>query len=222
MNNTFLKRIACLLLACSPVVALSAGADYDAREQAARNAVGEFATRLGGELKKTMSTEGPAAAISVCRDLAPQIAGEMSRHNGWRVTRVSDRIRNPMLGMTDAWEIDVLAQFRARAARGEALPKMHFSEVVTEGGKRYFRYMQAIGTQPVCLACHGAPENLPDSIKTALRTDYPFDLATGYGAGELRGAFSIKQPLDLPLRGAAGTPADGASSSANGSEVRPH
>lgn len=197
------KQCAFLLLSCSPVIALSAGEDTAAREQAARATVGEFAKRLGGELKKSMSSDGPAAAISVCRDVAPQIAGELSRRNGWRVTRVTDRPRNPMLGMADAWELNVLEQFKARAAKGEALPKMNFSEVVTEGGQRYYRYMQAIAIQPLCLTCHGAAGQLPDTIRNALKNDYPYDQATGYRAGELRGAFSVKQPVDLPLRNSA-------------------
>lgn len=204
--KTILKPVV-LLLSCSPLVALSADDDIAAREQAARTAVGQFARSLGGELKKTMGSEGPAAAIAVCRDVAPRIAGEMSRENGWRVTRVSDRPRNAMLGMADAWELETLETFSARADKGEALKGMNHSEVVTEGGKRYYRYMQAIGMQPLCLTCHGAADNLPESIRTALETDYPYDQATGYKAGELRGAFSIKQPLDLPLPGAADKPA---------------
>jgi len=43
---------------------------------------------------------------------------------------------------------------------------------------------------------------LPADIKSALETNYPYDLATGYHAGELRGAFSVEQPMDIPLRDA--------------------
>jgi len=34
--------------------------------------------QLGGALKKEMGSGGPGAAISVCRDLAPQISGQFS------------------------------------------------------------------------------------------------------------------------------------------------
>lgn len=203
MINKSSLRSAMFLLCCAPAVAFAADDDVAAREQAARSAVADFAGRLGGELKKTMGSQGPAAAISVCRDVAPEIAGQLSRANGWRVTRVSDRPRNPMLGTADAWELDVLAQFAQRADKGEALKGMQRADVVTEGGKRYFRYMQAIGVQPMCLTCHGARDQLPEAIRAALDADYPHDPATGYKAGELRGAFSIKQPMDLPLPGAA-------------------
>lgn len=210
MMKHALKPAVLLLLSCSPLAALSAGDDNVAREQAARAAVADFAKRLVGQLKQTMGSQGPAVAISVCRDVAPQIAGELSRANGWRVTRVSDKPRNPLLGMADAWELEVLASFKARAEKGEALPTMSHAEVVSEGGRAYFRYMQAIGTPPLCLTCHGAAGQLPDSIKAALQADYPYDQASGYKAGELRGAFSIKQPVDLPLRDAAAVTAGAA------------
>ena len=48
--------------------------------------------QLGGALKKEMGSGGPGAAISVCRDLAPQISGQISRANGWRMTRVGTRV----------------------------------------------------------------------------------------------------------------------------------
>ncbi len=70
-------------------------------------------------------------------------------------------------------------------------------------GERYFRYMKAIGTQPVCLTCHGTSEQIPANVEEALATSYPFDQATGYSAGDIRGAVSIKQPLDIPLVGAS-------------------
>ena len=83
----------------------SAGAlaadDLAAREQAARAAAGAFVQKLGGALKAELAKGGPDNAILVCRELAPQIAGEISRANGWQVTRVGTRVRNPMLGLPD-------------------------------------------------------------------------------------------------------------------------
>lgn len=193
-----------LLSLLFPVCAtLSPGAvradDLADREAAARNASAQLLQRLGGELKKEMGEKGPAAAIHVCRDLAPRIAGELSRDNGWRVTRVGTRVRNPLLGTPDAWEQGVLEDFAARAAQGEAFADMTRSEVVEMGGTRYFRFMKAIGTQPVCLTCHGTPEQIPGDVQARLAAEYPFDRAVGYRAGDLRGAVSILQPMDLPL-----------------------
>ena len=100
----------------------------------------------------------------------------------------------------DAWEQRILDQFRRRAADGEKLAQIKHAEVVEEPGGSYFRYMQAIGVKPVCLACHGSATEIEPTVADALAQHYPFDGATGYRAGDLRGAISIKQPMALPVR----------------------
>lgn len=199
IRSPLLLAVAALLCAAQPTLA----EDMAAREQAARAAAGGFVQQLGGALKEEMQKGGPDHAILVCRDLAPQIAGEISRANGWRVTRVGTRVRNPMLGLPDAWESQVLADFAARAAKGEKYPDMAFGEVVEIGGARHYRFMKAIPVQEACLKCHGTPEQIPDTVKAKLADAYPHDRATGYQVGDLRGAVSIIQPLDIPLMPAA-------------------
>ena len=188
------------VLALTSICGQPAADELSGREQAARQATAELIKQLGGALKKEMGSGGPGAAISVCRDLAPQISGTISRDNGWRMTRVGTRVRNPLLGMPDAWESEILSEFEKRAAGGEPYPDMMTSEVVEEGGARYYRFMKAIAVKPVCLICHGDKEAIPAEVKARLAAEYPMDRATGYKDGELRGAVSIKQPLDIPLR----------------------
>lgn len=192
-----LRRAGTLFLSAM-VLAAAAAADTDlkAREEGAREVADAFVQGLGAALKQEIAKAGPAAAISVCREIAPEIAGRLSRTHGWRVTRVGTRVRNPLLGMPDAWEQQVLAEFGRRVERGEALAGMRHAEIVTEPGGKYFRYMQAIGVQPLCLTCHGSAEQIPAGVKAVLEKYYPSDQATGYKTGDLRGAVSIKQPLD--------------------------
>ena len=45
-----------------------------------------------------------------------------------------------------------------------------------------------------CLVCHGAPEAIPDAVRSVLTERYPDDAATGYQAGELRGAIWAEAP----------------------------
>lgn len=172
-----------------------ASADQIALEQAASDVAATFLEELGEAVTREMTKGGPIEAIMVCAELAPGIAGRLSREHGWRVTRVGTRVRNPLLGMPDAWEQRVLAEFAERAAKGEAFEDMTHHEVVTEPGGRYFRFMKPIALQPKCLLCHGSSEQIPESIRIMLKQQYPFDAATGYKAGELRGAVTIKQPL---------------------------
>jgi Protein of unknown function (DUF3365) len=149
--------------------------------------------QLGAELKKEIAAGGPDAAIKVCTKIAPELATKLSIENGWRVTRVSLKTRNPLLGTADAWEQQALKDFDARAAAGDAADKLEFSEIVNEPNGRYFRYLKALPVQPLCLSCHGGTEQISESVKATLAQLYPHDRAIGYALGQVRGAISIKR-----------------------------
>ena len=151
--------------------------------------------QLGAALKKEMAAGGPDAAIKVCTQIAPELATKFSLENGWRVTRVSLKTRNPLLGTPDIWEQQALKDFDARAAAGDAADKLDYSETVTEPGGRYFRYVKALPVQPLCLACHGGTDQIPEPVKATLKAHYPHDRAVGYVPGQIRGAISIKRPI---------------------------
>lgn len=194
MNSPGYRQIiVAIALLSGPAIGLAA--DLTQRQQEAAAAAQTLMQDLAGTLKQAIQRDGPAAAIKVCSEQAPAIAGELSRQKGWRVTRVGTRVRNPLLGMPDAWEQQVLADFQRRALEGESFSAMSHAEVVTEPDGDYFRYMQAIGTRPVCLTCHGPVEQIPAPVHAILKQQYPFDEATGYAPGDLRGAVSIKYPV---------------------------
>ena len=170
------------------------------REKAAQQVAQQFIKQLGGHLKKEMKANGPVKAIKVCKEVAPVIANNMSLENGWRVTRVSTKPRNSLLGSPDQWERETLASFEARVEKGEQYSDMIRAEVTDESGKSYFRYMKPLVVKPVCLKCHGSNEQIPSAVKAQLDGMYPHDQARNYKIGDLRGAISIKQPMDIPLR----------------------
>lgn len=152
-----------------------------------------FLQQLKVANKKAISEGGLEAAISVCKNIAPQMSGDISRQTGWKVTRVSLKVRNPLLGTPDAWEQKQLQLFATRAAQGEKPDTLETAEVVQEPAGKSFRYLKAIALQPGCLACHG--EHIPENVQARLKADYPRDQATGYSVGQIRGALSIKRPL---------------------------
>ena len=172
-----------------------AAQDDAARLEEARRMAGTMVQTLGGRLQAAIKEGGPAAAIGVCTTVAPTIAGELSRQNGVKLTRVSLRVRNPLLGTPDAWEQGVLQSFEARLAKGEAADKLEFAETVSEPAGKSFRYMKALPVQPVCVNCHGDAANLAPEIKERIAREYPADRATGYLPGQIRGAVSVKRPL---------------------------
>lgn len=184
-------RTTCLLLLVSllvsPSIAGSAGAKEDNAEQLrerSRTVVKEFATRLKDELMRAMSGGGPPAAITVCSERAPQIAAKLSREFGAKVGRTSLKTRNP-LNTPEPWMHRVLEKFDA-GGDGDA---EFFA--ASPAKKIAARYMKAIPTQPMCLACHGQPEG---EIAATLDKLYPYDHATGYEAGDIRGAFYVIWP----------------------------
>ena len=173
-----------------------ASADQPKLSQGASELATTFLEELGEAMTWEMTERGPVEAIIVRTKLAPDIAGRLSREHGWRVTRVGTRVRNPLLGMPDAWEQRVLAEFTERAAKGKTVAGMTHHEVVSEPDGKYFRFMKPIMVQSKCLLCHGSSDQIPESIRLMLKQQYPFDRAIGYKTGELRGAVSIKQPIE--------------------------
>lgn len=161
----------------------------------ARTLANQLIQELGAELKQQLSAVGPAGAIGVCKDLAPRLAGNLSRQTGYKVSRVSLRARNAMIGQPDAWEQRGLLQFDQRVTLGETADGMERVEFVEEPQGRYFRYLRALPTQPLCVSCHGDAAALGEDVKARLTSEYPKDKAVGYRAGTIRGAVSIKKPL---------------------------
>lgn len=182
-----------VLLALRP--ALGAAQDPEALLAASREAAGQLIQQLGAQLKAELAKGGPDSAVAVCKTVAPELAGRISREKGWRVSRVSLKTRNPLLGAPDAWEQRVLEEFDRRASAGEKAEGLELGEVVEEPAGRYYRYMKAIPVQPLCLTCHGTSETMPGPVRERLRTEYPHDHATGYSTGQVRGAVTVKQPL---------------------------
>lgn len=160
----------------------------------ARKVAGSVPPKLLAVLTEEIGKNGPEGAILVCRDKAPQLAKAASDETGWSVRRVSLRNRNPR-AVPDGWERAALEDFDRRAASGESATTLEKAEIVTEGGKQSYRYMRALPTQPLCLNCHGAPEQLTPAVLEKLKALYPDDKAVGYRPGDIRGAITIRKPV---------------------------
>ena len=147
-------------------------------------------------MKSTVAEQGPAGAIPICKEKAPELMRQRAEALGWEMRRVSLKTRNPERGTPDAWEAEHLKAFDARAAAGEQAPALEVGEVVSDAdGTRMFRYMRAIPVGEVCLACHGDAAQIDPQLKAQLDASYPQDRATGYSLGQIRGALTVKRPL---------------------------
>lgn len=179
------------------IVPASAGEEnLDALQSEARRAAMRLLEQIRGEVNRELDQTGPIRAITVCKYSAPEISSAISRQTGMRVTRVSLRPRNRMLGEPDSWEQKGLLDFEKRLAKGEKIETLEASQVVSEPTGRYYRYLKAIPMAQPCLACHGPVAGIPEGVKAQLAADYPHDRAVNFQQGQVRGAVSVKKPLD--------------------------
>lgn len=176
--------ILALAIAAAPVFA---GGDAPGPEQA-RALAASLGKALKAELTAAMQSGGPIKAIPVCNARAPAIASQLSESHDMQVGRVSLKNRNPANAAND-WQAGVLAQFEQRLAQGEDPATMEWQETVQTAGGSEFRYMKAIPTGAVCLACHG--KQLAPPVAEEIARLYPQDKATGFEQGDLRGAFVV-------------------------------
>jgi Protein of unknown function (DUF3365) len=177
------------LLATGPVphAAGTAVAPDDPALARAQRVAAALTSELFGRLQRELATGGPAKAIAVCSRDAPAIAANLSR-DGLTVRRVGTRVRNPA-NAPDAFEAAVLARWQETIARGGA--PQEEAVWVTAGATRTLRLMRPIMTGSLCLPCHGDPARFVRDVRAELAKRYPYDRATGYREGELRGAVSV-------------------------------
>lgn len=145
-------------------------------------------------LVKELGARGPAGAIEACSAVALDLAMKHEQA-GWRVRRVSRKVRNPA-DTPDAYEAGILERFEALKATGGLGPDTEHVELVEAAGKTSLRYLRPIViANPVCLTCHGRPEDLAPEVRARLEALYPRDQATGYRLGDLRGAVTVTIPV---------------------------
>jgi hypothetical protein len=171
-------------LAC---LARPAAADPESWVLDSRAAAGQLGSQLMAELTGALQSS-PADAIGVCRDRAPAIAAAVGARTGADLGRTALRVRNPANAPTD-WQRLVLESFATQLAAGADPAGLEFTDTVISGGVTERRWMKPILTGPMCLQCHGSA--LAPGVADALTAAYPDDQATGFGAGELRGAFYV-------------------------------
>jgi hypothetical protein len=170
----------------SPVEALEYHADDAHTKQLvaqAKQRIKVFSSKLKTALLGAVQEQGFSHAVTVCKDKAPLIAQELST-DGWTIARTSLRVRNIENAAND-WEQVMLRKFDQRYKGGELAESLHSSKLDDEG----FKYMQAIPTGELCLACHG--KSVDPSLLQRIQTHYPEDKATGFTLKDIRGAFVV-------------------------------
>lgn len=153
----------------------------------AQNKIQQFAKTLKQALVGAIEKQGFTYAVSVCKNEAPKIAQQLSQ-DGWTVSRTSLKPRND-LNTADDWERAQLLAFEREYAANKQPKDIHAKDLNAER----FRYMQAIPTTQVCLACHG--QNIEPSLLKQIELEYPNDKAVDFTLEDIRGAFTLSKAL---------------------------
>jgi hypothetical protein len=179
-----------IMLAVAAPAGAGDPAAADPRIAESRAVVSRFQQELSQRLAQALAAGGPVEAIDVCSREAPGIAARLAVETGTFVGRVSSAARNPA-NAADAGARQALARLEQALASQSGDPPWTF-DVSDDGGATY---MQAIVTQPLCVACHGTA--LAPDVASALARLYPSDRATGFAVGDLRGAFVVRWPASI-------------------------
>ena len=171
------------LITLLALISASASADEPGDAERGAELLAPFKANLKQALIEGMQ-EGPATAIDVCRDKAPQIATWLST-DGVIMGRSSHKLRNPD-NTAPEWLTPILANWVEEGVRPES------ALVELPGDRR--GYAEPIYTQPLCLTCHGS--DIAPEIAERIAASYPDDDATGFSVDELRGVFWVEFPFD--------------------------
>jgi hypothetical protein len=137
--------------------------------------------------------EDPVAVYVAYRDHVGEMTQAIEARDGLTLSRVALRVRNPTNRPND-WEATQLEKFQASVEMGFDPGELEVAAIVTEDGKRVFRWMKPLLAEDACLTCHG--DQISPRILALLKQDYAEDDATGYYAFEMLGAYSVSKPLD--------------------------
>ncbi|HTP53334.1 MAG TPA: DUF3365 domain-containing protein [Anaeromyxobacteraceae bacterium] len=148
--------------------------------QRAEIAVKHLQQRLQAALAEALRAGGPGAAVVVCRDKAPALAGQVAREEGVSVGRTSARRRNPGNAPPPWASVTVAA---ADGKRAEDVRPVAFDLGDRVG------LLRPIAVGAPCLACHGPRATLAPEVRDVLAKAYPADRAVDYATGDLRGFF---------------------------------
>ena len=190
------SRLAALVLvvlvtACAPKRETPDAADIRAARQAALS----FDQRMTSEITARLDrNEDPVAVYLAYADNVPGWGKDLSDAAQIDFSRAALGVRNPA-DAPDAWERQQMERMSFMLDAGVDPGTMEIAEIITEDGTKVFRWMRPILMTDSCLACHG--EAIDPRVKLLLGQEYSQDEATGYSAGQLGGAYSVRKVLSV-------------------------
>lgn len=141
---------------------------------------------LSSQLMAQMKEGGPVKAIPFCKLEAKGILQELSEKYDAQVKRSSDLLRSCKIEPTER-ELEVIYAYKDSLSKNKDLKPI--VEIDTDQKKHFYA---PIIVQAKCLVCHGeVNKTMAVSTDSIIKSYYPFDIATGYKEGDVRGVWSI-------------------------------
>lgn len=141
---------------------------------------------LSSELMIQMKAGGPAQAIPFCNQKAAPITAQLSEQYNAVIKRTSNQLRSCDNEPTER-ELEIIEDYKNLKSNGKPLKPI----VELDSAKAKHFYAPII-ISANCLVCHGKiNETMTVKTDSIIKTMYPFDIATGYNEGDLRGVWSI-------------------------------
>ncbi|MCU0370759.1 MAG: DUF3365 domain-containing protein [Bacteroidales bacterium] len=141
---------------------------------------------LSGEVIDAINEGGVQNAVGYCHVQASPLIDSLSKVHQAKISRVSDRYRNPQ-NKPGELDLEVIHAYQKQLAEGSEL-QPHLEVTADE----VIFYSPILILNPLCLNCHGEPgTTLEQANLDFIRSKYPDDRATGYKLGDLRGVWKI-------------------------------
>lgn len=179
----FFLIVSVLLISCSSSFSEKEKEGY--KKKGVEIAQASF-NELSGHLTTQMEAGGPAQAIPFCKEEALSILQELSEKYDVKVKRSSDLLRSCKIEPTER-ELQVIYAYKDSLSKNKELKPI--VEIDADQKKHFYA---PIIVQAKCLVCHGEiNKTMSASTDSIIKVIYPFDIATGYKEGDVRGVWSI-------------------------------
>lgn len=141
---------------------------------------------LSTELMAQMKAGGPAKAVPFCKEQAGPILNEVASNYDVTIVRSSDQLRSCKTEPTER-ELDIINNYKNALSDNKELKPI---VEIDEANKKHFYAPIIVSAN--CLVCHGKiNETMTAKTDSIIKLAYPFDIATGYSEGDVRGVWSI-------------------------------
>ena len=136
-------------------------------------------SKVGGAIQKG----GPEYAVEFCNLEASGIIDSLNRINNCKISRVSEKNRNPENALKSKADLAVWETFRNSRQMDTVL--------LVQNTPVYYKRINT--AMPACLKCHGDIEaDINRKTLEILKVLYPEDLATGNELNEFRGLWKVE------------------------------